>query len=252
MEERYSRNRIYVRSEEQQFIRNYRILSGGAGIGGIIAECALRFGFETITVVDGDTVEESNLNCQNYRMEDIGKPKVEALKERLLSINPNANIIAINTFVDADNVEELVKEHDIAINALDFKSNIPIVFDEWCQRFNIPVIHPYNIGWGGLVIVVEPTGPQLKDFTDTWENFEVKLIEHIANYFKFWAKPKPWIENIITQYKNEKSVFPPPQLSVASWIAAGLCTNLLFYIATGQEIKRYPKFYLSSIINDKN
>ena len=85
MEERYSRNRIYVRSEEQQFIRNYRILSGGAGIGGIIAECALRFGF------------------------------------------------AINTFIDADNVEELVKEHDIAINALDFKSNIPIVFDEWCQ-----------------------------------------------------------------------------------------------------------------------
>ena len=46
MEERYSRNRIYVRSEEQQFIRNYRILSGGAGIGGIIAECALRFGFD--------------------------------------------------------------------------------------------------------------------------------------------------------------------------------------------------------------
>lgn len=252
MEERYSRNRIYVRPEEQNIIKHFRILLGGTGIGSIIAECALRLGFETITIVDGDQVEKSNLNRQNYRMEDIGKPKVDALKEHLLNINPDANITAINTFIDNYNVEELIREKDVAINALDFKSDIPLVFDEWCQKYNVPVIHPYNIGWGGLAIVVEPTGPQLKDFTDTWENFEVRLIEHIVNYFKFWAKPKPWIENIITQYKNEKSVLPPPQLSVASWIVAGLCTNLLFCIATGQKVKRYPKFYLSSIIDDRN
>lgn len=252
MQERYSRNRIYVRPEEQQLVKNYRILLGGAGIGSIIAECALRFGFETITIVDGDVVEESNLNRQNYRMCDIGKPKAEALKERLLSINPDAKITAINAFIDANNVEDLIKEHDIAINALDFKSDIPFLFDEWCQKYNISVIHPYNIGWGGLAIVVEPTGPQLKDFADSWENFELRLIEHIVTYFKFWMHPKPWIENIITQYKNEKSVLPPPQLSIASWIAAGLCTNLIFYIATGQKVKRYPKFYLSSVVDDRN
>jgi hypothetical protein len=126
------------------------------------------------------------------------------------------------------------------------------VFDEWCQKYNVPVIHPYNLGWGGLAFVVEPTGPQLKDFTDKWENFEVQLIERIVNYFKLWVQPKPWIEKIITQYKNEKSILPPPQLPIASWIAAGLCTNLLFCIATGQKTKRYPKFYLSSIIDDRN
>lgn len=74
MEERYTRNRIYVRPEEQQLVKNYSILLGGAGIGSIIAECALRFGFETITIVDGNIVDESNLNRQNYRMNDIGKP----------------------------------------------------------------------------------------------------------------------------------------------------------------------------------
>jgi Dinucleotide-utilizing enzymes involved in molybdopterin and thiamine biosynthesis family 2 len=68
MEEKYSRNRIYVRPEEQQIVKKFRILLGGAGIGSIIAECALRFGFETITIVDGDLVEESNLNRQNYRI----------------------------------------------------------------------------------------------------------------------------------------------------------------------------------------
>ena len=47
---------------EQSIIKDYKIFLGGAGIGSIIAECALRFGFEHITIVDGDKVEESNLN----------------------------------------------------------------------------------------------------------------------------------------------------------------------------------------------
>ncbi len=252
IEERYSRNRIYVRPEDQKLIKNYRILLGGAGIGSIVAECALRFGFENITIVDGDVVEESNLNRQNYRMQDIGKPKAEALKERLLAINPKVHITAVNTFIDEDNVEELVEDMDIAINALDFKSEIPFVFDECCQKYNVPVIHPYNIGWGGLVFVVEPTGFPLSQFSRDPKNFELRLVEHVTNYFKFWAQPKPWIEKIITQYKNEKTVLPPPQLSIASWIAGGLVTNIMFWIATGQKVKTYPKFYLSSIIDDRN
>lgn len=252
LEERYSRNRIYVRPDEQKLIKNYRILLGGAGIGSIIAECALRFGFENITIVDGDVVEESNLNRQNYRMEDIDKPKAEALKKRLLSINPNAHIMAINTFIDENNVEELVKDMDVAINALDFKSEIPFVFDEWCQKYNVPVIHPYNIGWGGLVFVVKPDGIQLTNFSRDPKDFELRLVEHVANYFKFWVQPKPWIEKLVIEFKNEKSVLPPPQLPIASWIVGGLVTNIMFCITTGQEVKRYPKFYLSSIIDDRN
>ena len=54
MKERYRRNRIYVDAEEQEKVREFRVFLGGAGIGSIIAECALRFGFETLTIVDGD------------------------------------------------------------------------------------------------------------------------------------------------------------------------------------------------------
>lgn len=252
LEERYSRNRIYVTPEKQRMIKDYRILLAGAGIGSIIAECALRFGFENITIVDGDVVELSNLNRQNYTVADIGKFKAEALKERLLEINPNANITAINIFIDENNIEELVKDADVAINAIDFKSDIPFVFDEWCQKYNVSVIHPYNIGWGGLVFVVEPTGIPLSNLSRDPENFELRLVEHISNYFKFWTQSKPWIEELIKQFKEEEFVIPPPQLSIASWIVGGLVTNIIFWIATGQKIKRYPKFYLSSIIDDKS
>ena len=64
MEERYCRNRLYVSQAEQTLVKSKRIFLGGAGIGSIIAECAVRFGFEKITIVDGDIVEVSNLNRQ--------------------------------------------------------------------------------------------------------------------------------------------------------------------------------------------
>ena len=67
MEDRYCRNRLYVSEREQNIIKDYKIFLGGAGIGSIIAECALRFGFEHITIVDGDKVEGSDLNsCLLY------------------------------------------------------------------------------------------------------------------------------------------------------------------------------------------
>ena len=109
---RYTRNRIYLSKREQEKIASYRVLLAGAGIGSNIAEALLRIGFESITLVDGDVVEESNLNRQNYTEEDIGQPKVEALKRRLLKINPEAHIVAIDSFIDTENVRDIVVDHD--------------------------------------------------------------------------------------------------------------------------------------------
>jgi thiF family protein len=144
MEERYSRNRLYMSEKEQSVIKDYKIFLGGAGIGSIVAECALRFGFEHITIVDGDKVEQSNLNRQNYTENDIGRYKAECLAERLLSINPDAQIDYHTEFLNPDNIEEMLNGHNVAINALDFKDKTPFVFDEICKERKIPVLHPYN------------------------------------------------------------------------------------------------------------
>ena len=133
MEDRYSRNRLYVSEKEQSLIKDYNIFLGGAGIGSIVAECALRFGFEHITIADGDKVERSNLNRQNYTEDDIGRYKAECLAERLLSINPDAQIDFHIEFLTPDNIEEMLNGHDVAINALDFKDKTPFVFDEICK-----------------------------------------------------------------------------------------------------------------------
>ena len=69
-------------------------------------------------------------------------------RKRLQRINPKAKIQFHNTFIDKGNVKELLDGVKIAINALDFKSDIPFIFDDLCSKMKIPVLHPYNFGWG--------------------------------------------------------------------------------------------------------
>lgn len=248
MEEKYNRNRIYIKPDEQEKIKHFRILLGGAGIGSIIAECALRMGFETITIVDGDKVEESNINRQNYQIEDAGNYKAESLAKRLLAINPNACITFVNEFVTHDNVESLIERNDVAVNALDFKSDIPFVFDKICSEKNIYVLHPYNFGWAGFLAVVDPDGTPLQSLSDKPLGFELKVAEYVLGYHAFWMQPQEWLEKVVRQYQREDGTVPPPQLSVASWITAGLCTHAMFNIATGRDVKKFPKFYFSSLL----
>ena len=250
--EKYSRNRIYVSDEEQLKISQVRILLGGAGIGSIIAECALRFGFENITIVDGDKVEESNLNRQNYVKEDIGKYKAETLGERLLKINPNAKIKCLNTFINKENLENIISGHHIAINALDFKDRIPFEFDRICSEKMIPVLHPYNFGWAGFLTIVKPKGYQLSEISQDPNGFELKMAEYVSRYGAFWNMPTSWLEKVIDKYRMEVDILPPPQLAVASWIVAGHCVHAMFNLATGRDVKFFPKFYLSSLICENN
>ena len=252
---RYERNRIYISDKDQAKIKDFRVLLAGAGIGSNVAETLLRIGFETITLVDGDVVEESNLNRQNYTEEDVRKPKVEALKNRLLSINPKAQISTINTFINHDNVRDIIVGHDVAINALDFKNDIPFVFDQLCAEQDIYVLHPYNVGFAGIVIVVSPKGAKLESLLSEEESylgFEKRVVQYVTDYFNYWVRPKIWIEEIIRAYEEENVSLPPPQLSIASSLVGGMCTSILIRIVRGEFVKVFPKFYYYSEHDDLN
>ena len=78
-----SRNSGYVSAQIQAKIRSCKLLIAGCGIGSSPAICAARMGFETFTLVDGDTVDNHNLNRQFYDFADIGRLKVDALKDQI-------------------------------------------------------------------------------------------------------------------------------------------------------------------------
>ena len=77
-----TRNCGYISEEAQNRIRACKLLIAGCGIGSSPAICAARMGFEEFTLVDGDTVDIHNLNRQFYEFSDIGRRKVDALKNQ--------------------------------------------------------------------------------------------------------------------------------------------------------------------------
>lgn len=96
------------------------ILFGIGGVGSWCAECLIRTGLTHLTIVDGDTVQPSNLNRQLPATQvTIGQPKVLALKERLLTINPNATIEAIPEMVNSEWLEAHGLNYDYVIDAID-------------------------------------------------------------------------------------------------------------------------------------
>jgi len=247
MEERYVRNRLYLSPEEQRIIRNTPVFLAGAGIGSVIAESLVRFGFETITIVDGDHVELSNLNRQNYTEADINTLKVHALKRRLLSINSNARITVHPCFMTPDNIRELISGSKIAINALDFTTEVPLLFDRICQESRIPVLHPYNLGWGSLVIVIAEnlTLDSLKKDNEKFN--ELNVVQYVSGHMRFWGRPQQWLEYVIDEYIHENKQLSPPQLSIASSLAAASCVKIAFDIATDKPVKEFPEYYLTVI-----
>lgn len=250
MDNRYNRNRIYIDEYEQEAIKKCSVIIGGSGIGSVIAECALRLGFEQMTIIDGDQVELSNLNRQNYTEKNISINKAHALKSRLHAINSNAVINVHNVFINEENVEEFISGHNIAINALDFTSDIPLQFDRVAREHKIPVLHPYNLGWAGLVAVVTPESMPLTAIAKGNKKInEIDVVEYVAAQLKFQGKHQKWLDEVVEKYKNEEGILPPPQLSIASWIVAAMCTHILYNLATGKQVKQFPEFYLSTILD---
>ncbi|MEL6562626.1 MAG: ThiF family adenylyltransferase, partial [Bacteroidota bacterium] len=242
-------NVIYINPEEQNKIKGRTIFLGGVGLGSMIVETALRLGFEKFILVDGDEVEMSNLNRQNYRKEDIGRSKVEATRDYLLSINPDAKIDCHHLFLNPDNIEELLADTDIAINAIDFDvAETAFVFDEICQKLKIPVIHPLNLGWAGAAYLVTPDSEQFSDMARGEGRFELTLIKNIIDQHGTQSSKLDlsWFQDFVDAYKLHSDKITPPQLAVGSALASGIVTNLLFSLVNGVEPKTYPHIHFLS------
>ena len=97
------------------------ILFGVGGVGGWCAEALVRTGVQHLTLVDFDTVSESNLNRQVVATAaNIGAPKVEEMKQRLLAIMPDADITAIHQKYDEETAGQFdLNQYDYIIDAID-------------------------------------------------------------------------------------------------------------------------------------
>lgn len=119
---------------------------GVGGVGGACATMLARAGVEKIRIVDFDLVTSSNVNRQVIAFADtIGQKKVEVLSSMLKRINPNIFVDAICERLTQENVERIVKDSDVVVDAIDsVKDKLELIL--YCKRNNIYIVSAMGAG----------------------------------------------------------------------------------------------------------
>lgn len=148
MQNQFVRTEMLLGSDNMEKLRNsHVIIFGVGGVGGYVAEALTRSGVGTLTLVDNDTVAVSNLNRQIIATtKTIGKPKVEAAKERALEINPDMTVNACRMFYLPETAKEFdFTRYDYVVDAIDTVSGkIALVLE--AKRCGVPVISSMGAG----------------------------------------------------------------------------------------------------------
>lgn len=121
-QEIFDRSRLILGDEAMAALANRRVIIFGiGGVGSWTAEALVRTGLRHLTIVDADRVAPSNINRQAPATTlTVGEPKTEAMRRKLLEINPEARITAINRLYSAETASEFnLADYDCIIDAID-------------------------------------------------------------------------------------------------------------------------------------
>ena len=146
-------------------VHSARVLIVGMGGLGCPASLALaRAGAERLTVIDPDAVELTNLHRQPwFRTSDIGKPKAMVAAARLRGAFPRLEVQPRVGRVDFNNVQTLVKDHDIALDCTD-EIEAKFLLSDAVAPSRVPVIYGGVVRFEGQVMALLPGGPCLRCF----------------------------------------------------------------------------------------
>ncbi len=139
----------YLKPEQLALIQSKKVGIGGAG--GLGSNCAMmlvRSGFKYLEIIDQDVIDASNLNRQQYFANEVGLPKVEVTKKRLLDINPDANIIIHQTQWNESNANKFFKGFDYIVEAFDVVDWKHRFVEYYAPRFAVVVS---GVGMAGLI-----------------------------------------------------------------------------------------------------
>ena len=130
----------------ESFKNKVILVAGLGGVGGTALEALARSGFDTFLLIDFDIVDESNLNRQIlYTRVDLGRLKIEAARDRILAINPNAKVDLFPSKLEKDSLPNFKPKIDFIVDAIDY---IPgkLELIKFALKNNIPFISSLGMG----------------------------------------------------------------------------------------------------------
>ena len=164
MEDKFSRTEMLIGNEGMEKLKAAKVaVFGLGGVGSYVCEGLARCGVENFVLVDFDKIDESNINRQLIATEKtVGRYKVDLMKERILEINPDANVEIYKEFYMADSENDIITEDlSYAVDCVDtIMAKIAIICK--CDAINVPVIS--SMGTGNKL---DPTMFEVADIYET-------------------------------------------------------------------------------------
>lgn len=148
MSETFMRTELLLGQEAMETLKNSRVaVFGVGGVGGYVVEALARSGVGSLDLIDNDTVAESNLNRQIIALRStIGRYKTEVMKERILDINPEAEVKVHNCFYLPETAVQFdFRDYDYVVDAIDtVTGKIGLVMQ--AQEAGTPIISSMGAG----------------------------------------------------------------------------------------------------------
>lgn len=144
----FERTELVIGKDNLKKLNNSSVLVIGlGGVGGYVVETLVRSGVGKIIIVDNDIVDITNFNRQIIAISStIGKSKVDAMEDRIKSINPICNVVKYREYILPNNIDILFKEKvDFIVDACDTIVTKKAIIQE-CLKRNIPFISSMGTG----------------------------------------------------------------------------------------------------------
>lgn len=125
-----------VAGTQEKLAQAHVTIAGSGGLGSNIAIALARSGVGHLTLIDFDVVDYSNLNRQQFKLSQIGVPKVIALKQNILEFNPFVDITTVQTRITYENVEALFQSSDVICEAFDDPTSKAVILQAAREIFS--------------------------------------------------------------------------------------------------------------------
>lgn len=146
--EQFSRTELLIGKHGMEKLKNSRVaIFGIGGVGGYVVEALVRSGVGAVDLIDSDTVAESNLNRQIIATRStIGKYKVDAMKERIMDINPDCKVETYRCFYLPETKDEFdFSKYNYVVDAVDtVTAKLQLVMES--EEKGVPVISSMGAG----------------------------------------------------------------------------------------------------------
>ncbi len=152
----------YLAPEALERLASVRVgIAGAGGLGSNVAVMLVRSGIRRLVTADFDRVEASNLNRQAFFPEDVGRPKVEALRNLLFRLEPELEYAGHDLRLTPENAPELFAGCDVVVEAVDGAETKAVLCSALLRAGFFVVAASGLAGWGGPPMRARRVGANL-------------------------------------------------------------------------------------------